>query len=151
MSRFRSSPQTTRVCHRLDLPEVLLNKRPRTREGQRFAPQPEAQPTRAVRPAPGPAPVKPASQEPEVVREAILTLERRLRKLAGALENQEALLLQMRGKGGDPEGVASVYREVQGLVGDHPETRRKVDLMRRIFESNQELRERITSLRRMTE
>ncbi len=102
-------------------------------------------------PAPAPAPVPAPAKADESVKEAIVILERRLLKLAGALEDQETLLSKMRHKEEADPGIASDYRSVQGLGETEPGGERKRELMRRIFESNQELRERITSLRRLAE
>ena len=106
---------------------------------------------RAPQPQPIPIQENPKGKADKSVKDAIVLLERRLLKLAGALEDQESLLLKMR-QGGDVDtGIASTYKEVQGLDESHPEVSRKKELMQKIFQSNQELRERITSLSSLAE
>ena len=43
------------------------------------------------------------------------------------------------------DGVASIFREVQGLNGKGKEVEKKQSLMSRIFDENLKLRERVTS------
>ena len=165
MARFRSNHQGRQVCHRLEMPEVLLRRRTQRALGK---PLGQAKPAPAVAKTPQRAPEPPLPQrvlqplpplgrkaesvrQDEGVQDAIQLLERRLQKLAGALESQEELLLRMRQQESQDAGVASNFRQVQGLPEGAPGSERKQELMRRIFESNQELRERITSLRRLAE
>ncbi len=159
MSRFRSNHHGRQVCHRLEMPEVLRKRRTQRVLGQgspRTGPraavsEPETLPERVLQPLPSLRRKAESVRQDDGVQDAIQLLERRLQKLAGALESQEDLLLRMRQREAADPGVASTFREVQGLAPDAPELERKQELMRRIFESNQELRERITSLRRLAE
>lgn len=69
-------------------------------------------------------------------------LERRLAKLAGALEMTEAeLRATMARKNIDP-GVASIYRTVQGLSAAEEDVELKKEMMSKIFEANLELQKR---------
>ncbi|MDF1838576.1 MAG: hypothetical protein P1V35_11970 [Planctomycetota bacterium] len=156
MNRFRTSTHRQQVCHELKLPEVLRRRREsvsRTRKKTRgrgastpFTDIPEAVAPQAAVPAPAsPRPVPQAKPASDATREAIDLLERRLLKLAGALESQESLLLEMRQGPVEDTGLASTFRSVQGLQDGESELKRKQELMERIFKSNQELRERITS------
>ncbi len=159
MSRFRSNQHGRQVCHRLEMPAVLLKRRTQralersvgANQAQSGTPAPEPLPQHTLQPVPRAERKAQALRQDEGVQDAIQLLERRLQKLAGALESQEDLLLRMRQQESHDPGVASSFREVQGLALDAPGGERKQELMRRIFESNQELRERITSLRRLAE
>ncbi len=69
-------------------------------------------------------------------------LERRLSKLAEALEMTEAELRHtMALKNVDP-GVASIYRTVQGLSAAEEDVELKKEMMSKIFEANLELQKR---------
>jgi diguanylate cyclase (GGDEF)-like protein len=69
-------------------------------------------------------------------------LERRVRKLAAMLEMTEAELRRVAElKDVDP-GIASVYRNVQGLSGAERDYEMRKQLMNEIFKANVELRER---------
>ncbi len=160
MSQFRTSTHRQQVCHALQLPEALRKRkqslkqsRGRGRRGHGiagFSDLPQAQPTRerVVRVVPA----SPKVDQPKgSQRDALELMERRLLKLTKALESQESLLLEMRQRGGDDTGLASTFREVQGLPKQDPRFDRKNELMQRIFISNQELRERIISTHKSAE
>ncbi|MBL4770078.1 MAG: hypothetical protein JKY61_02770 [Planctomycetes bacterium] len=160
MSRFRTSTHRQQVCHELQLPEVLRRRREsvhmaakKGRKGPKGAGFTDL-------PTPAPAPIEPpaarqpvavAAPSPDPTRQAIEILERRLLKLAGALQSQESLLLELRQGPVEDTGVASTFRQVQGLNGGESAYQRKKELMEKIFESNQELRERITSSHNLAE
>lgn len=112
-------------------------------------------------PRPAPARPRPASEalptssprridtpEPHVESYPILAtrielLERRIDKLSRALDSIDARLARLEGGGRtSEEGVASVYREVQGLDLDSPNVALKRQLMAAIFEANLALRSR---------
>jgi len=158
MNRFRTSTHRQQVCHELQLPEVLRRRRESAfRQGKKgrgkarstpFTDLPAAPAPQAAAPAPpvvAPRLVPSPKTETDATRGAIEILERRLLKLAGALQSQESLLLEMRQGPEEDNGLASTFRGVQGLQGGESEFKRKQELMERIFNSNQELRERITS------
>jgi hypothetical protein len=70
-------------------------------------------------------------------------LERRIAKLVASLEANESLLESVIvAKAGDP-GVASRYREVQGLDEHASEYSRRAAIMERIFEANVELQKQV--------
>ncbi|MCB9906849.1 MAG: hypothetical protein H6830_03955 [Planctomycetes bacterium] len=151
MSRFRSTFHGRQVCHRLELPEVLRHRRRRQapdRRQERREPGTVAESTHGWLEPMGVA-LGPLSDG--ALQETIGILEKRLLKLTGALEDQESLLAQMRQQKGAEPGLASTFRAVQGLNPGQTALELKRTLMRRIFESNQELRERITSLHRLAE
>lgn len=77
-------------------------------------------------------------------RQQVGLLERRLRKLTDVLEHQEALLARMSSGPEIDTGVASVYREVQGLDDSVPEAERKREMMQQIFQANMQLRESVS-------
>ena len=68
-------------------------------------------------------------------------LERRLAKLNRSLEISEAALRELAGRKSLDDGLASIYRTVQGLSGDEPDADRKRQLLAEIFRANAELRE----------
>ncbi len=69
-------------------------------------------------------------------------LKRRLQKVTRALEDTERELHQVRRAKAADTGIASVYREVQGLDEHDPLYGRKHELMVSIFEANRRLLER---------
>lgn len=76
-------------------------------------------------------------------QDRIKNLERRLAKLSRTLGmTEEELKRVMRLKNIDP-GMASIYREVQGLSADDDNVELKQELMSKIFEANLELRRSI--------
>lgn len=135
----------------MQLPEVLRRRREKASRrdkkgrGRVRTPQITDLPPEPAPQPPQPKLVSEAAPVSDPTREAIDILERRLLKLAGALQSQESLLLEMRQGPVEDTGLASTFREVQGLHGGESEFQRKQELMERIFKSNQQLRERITS------
>lgn len=85
-----------------------------------------------------------APAEEKASQRQIDLLERRLAKMARLLEAKEQEVAMVGAAPGE-QGVASVFREVQGLEGSGEEVRRKKDLMSRIFEANLDLRKQIIS------
>ena len=76
-------------------------------------------------------------------RHQIQLLERRLRKMMLLLEQQEQEIPS--GRGLEDHGVASEFREVQGLDTADAQAEHKKTLMESIFRENVKLRERVTS------
>lgn len=77
--------------------------------------------------------------------ERIAMLERRVTKLLAALHDTEEKLVKVaRSRSLDADGLASIYREVQGLAGDEKDFELKKKLMAAIFEANVELRRALT-------
>ncbi len=74
-------------------------------------------------------------------------LQRRLAKVKGLLQEREDQLRRLDSAGGVEVGLASIYREVQGIVDKGPEAERKRELMTSIFEANQELHEKLRAAR----
>jgi hypothetical protein len=71
----------------------------------------------------------------------IAMLERRVTKLLEALHQTEEKLVKVaNARSLDADGLASIYREVQGLAGDEKDFELKKKLMAAIFEANVELR-----------
>ncbi len=66
-------------------------------------------------------------------------LERRLSKLSDSLSSTEQVLTRIAQTGAPDEGIASIYRGVQGLSDDEPEGERKQEMMSQIFQANLEL------------
>ncbi len=76
-------------------------------------------------------------------RRQIDTLERRIQKLTHSLGMTESELKRaLTAKNVDP-GVASLYRNVQGLSADDVQQELKKELMSKIFQANLELRKQI--------
>ena len=117
----------------------------RTQAAASTAAQAQA-PPRAAPPAVTP-PVAPrlVVEEPadeERAFDASELLHRRLTKLTRELERAETEIARLRARvGRDAAGLASIYREVQGLSEDAPLAELKRSLMARIFEANVELRD----------
>lgn len=76
-------------------------------------------------------------------RHQIQLLERRLRKMTLLLEQQGQEISS--GRGLEDHGVASEFREVQGLDSADAQAEHKKTLMESIFRENVKLRERVTS------
>jgi hypothetical protein len=70
-------------------------------------------------------------------------LDRRIEKLARALEDTEGRLKGMIAAGGPDPGVASVYRAVQGLAADDPRAEQKKALLQNVFLESLELKRRL--------
>jgi hypothetical protein len=69
-------------------------------------------------------------------------LQRRIRKLTDSLETTETRLSQVAAMKDVEEGIASVYRDVQGLQGDGEDTAKKKELMAGIFAANMQLQKK---------
>lgn len=88
-------------------------------------------------------------QPPTVVTEEsgsrVVMLEKRLAKLNAALDEANSMLDRLRATKGSAsdDGVASVYKEVQGLSGAEQKFEERSNLMRAIFQLNLELRQEI--------
>ena len=68
-------------------------------------------------------------------------LQRRLTKLVTELEKAEAEIARLRAQvAREGEGLASIYREVQGLSEDAASAELKREMMARLFEANLALR-----------
>lgn len=80
-----------------------------------------------------------AGEESE--RREIERLERRISKLAHSLERSEALVERLRREVERPEGIASEFREVQGLDPSEPRAAEKRGLLEEVFRWNVELRD----------
>ncbi|MGD2018416.1 MAG: diguanylate cyclase [Planctomycetota bacterium] len=69
----------------------------------------------------------------------LLQLNRRIAKLTRSLESTEEEIARLRAAGSQDEGVASVYREVQGLESGDTRSDLKRELMGEIFKANLDL------------
>lgn len=107
---------------------------------------------RAPAAAPGPQPPAapvPAGLDPQreaAFRREIELLERRLRKMNGLLEDREDQLRKLVTSGRVDSGLASLYREVQGIADDSPMAETKREMMSSIFEANRKLQRRLREL-----
>jgi hypothetical protein len=145
------------------------DRRRRTDVATEPPPPPEPGPARQIfalgatpppRPAPAPAPapervreelppLSPAERDELLLaqqrehKQEVENLERRISKLTAMLEKTEGdLRLMASVKAGD-EGVASIYKTVQGLSEEETALELKKDLMQKIFEANMELKQAI--------
>jgi len=73
---------------------------------------------------------------------SLLQLNRRIEKLTRSLETTEAEVARLRAAGVEDDGVASVYREVQGLDSGENRADLKRELMGEIFKANLDLQSR---------
>ena len=73
---------------------------------------------------------------------SLLQLNRRIEKLTRSLETTEAEVARLRSAGVEDTGVASVYREVQGLDSGENRADLKRELMGEIFKANLDLQSR---------
>ncbi len=73
---------------------------------------------------------------------SLLQLNRRIEKLTRSLETTEAEVARLRSAGVEDAGVASVYREVQGLDSGENRADLKRELMGEIFKANLDLQSR---------
>lgn len=157
MTRFRTTSTSARVVHLVELPPRPIRRRGTVHQGPqpaRTAPEEPAPQLRVVQmqPAAPPAPEAPAEKRRQApadnqgdpYRQQVGLLERRLRKLTQVLEQQEAMLARMESGPAEETGLASVYREVQGLKEGGKGGKRKREMMQKIFEANIELRKSIT-------
>jgi 16S rRNA G1207 methylase RsmC len=74
-----------------------------------------------------------------------MRLERRLSKVKALLELRESELQRLVVAGEVDSGVASIYREAQGLQAESELGQRKREMMALIFEANQELQRKLAS------
>jgi len=72
-------------------------------------------------------------------------LERRINKLTHALGVTEEELQRIAAMKGVDLGVASIYRNVQGLTDESQDKERKKEMMKTIFQANFELKKHLTS------
>lgn len=112
------------------LAEELLQRAAREIEEERQAMQAEA--------ASAPVAESDASKEAEYQRE-IDMLRRRVSKLTSSLGSTEREIQRLRRLKTSDDGVASIYRDVQGLEVDDERGEMKRELMSRIFEANLDL------------
>jgi GGDEF domain-containing protein len=82
----------------------------------------------------------PPLEETGPTSETIEILQRRVRKLANALEEAEVEIAALRGEQAEA-GVASIYRTVQGLSPDEAFIDLKRKLMSDIYEANRQLQQ----------
>ncbi|MEL6431146.1 MAG: hypothetical protein AAFU73_02470 [Planctomycetota bacterium] len=154
MANFKTPKNGGNVVHRIELP-VRSRRRRSGGRGDRPAPEtrviiqrvpaepePRAAQSRPTPPAPRAA--RPGPLQDSQARRQIEVLERRLAKMARLLEDRDQLLAGRQTPAED-EGVASIYREVQGIQGRTAEVKQKKALMSKIFEANLDLRKRIIS------
>ena len=83
----------------------------------------------------------PPSADEETLRN-LDVLERRAAKLERALHDARAALAYVSGLEHVDAGVASIYRQVQGLAADDPRREQKAGALEKIFRANLELRQR---------
>lgn len=86
------------------------------------------------------APAELSSEREARYQREIDTLQRRIAKLSSSLGLTEQELLRIRALKGIDDGVASIYRDVQGLSMDDIRAELKKELMSKIFEANLDLR-----------
>jgi hypothetical protein len=84
---------------------------------------------------------RPGTLDPRDV--ALDRLERRVHKLLEALEQSERALAHALHSRAIDDGVASIYRVVQGLSGDEAHLEQKRAMMSEIFSANIELKARL--------
>ncbi|MBI4577785.1 MAG: hypothetical protein HY722_16110 [Planctomycetes bacterium] len=66
-------------------------------------------------------------------------LERRIQKLTQGLEQTERALVSLRERGEEDPGVASIYRQVQGLSTTASDFARRREMLKDIFQQNLQL------------
>lgn len=76
------------------------------------------------------------SQARVAQKERIENLERRITKLRGNLANAESLLATVQDRQADDPGLASVYREIQGLKSSDDRYENKKKLLEEVFNQN---------------
>lgn len=90
----------------------------------------------ALRRRPGP--------ESETSGAKVEVLERRIRKLNASLDEAQEMLIRLRENRDQEEaGVASMFKEAQGLRGTEKDFEQRRDLMKEIFQINLDLRSEI--------
>lgn len=70
--------------------------------------------------------------------------ERRIQKLTQSLETTEQELVRLAKMKNVEEGIASIYRTVQGITGDDAQGEAKREMMQDLFEANLALRDQIS-------
>jgi len=95
-------------------------------------------------PAPAPLPASLSSEQEGEYRRQIDNLERRIEKLNHMLAKTEEDLARMAHMRSLDPGVASIYREVQGLSPEDEARALKKELMLKIFEANMELKQAVS-------
>lgn len=88
----------------------------------------------------------PPSADEETLRN-LDVLERRAAKLERALHDARAALAYVSGLEHVDPGLASIYRQVQGLAHDDPRREQKAGALEKIFRANLELRQRESDAR----
>ncbi len=164
MPEFRSPTRGGNLVHRIDIPG--LGKSKSNRRDQRLVGRRRSQSAPA---SPAPAPAPPAAKplpayvlpkapaqpapaakkagerlEDSQARKQIDVLERRLAKMAKLLDQRDVEIVS-RSRQEEDNGVASIYRNVQGLKEAGEDGKQKKALMSSIFEANLKLREMVTS------
>ncbi|MEM1448157.1 MAG: GGDEF domain-containing protein [Planctomycetota bacterium] len=81
----------------------------------------------------------PPGEDPEAFKREIDQLHRRIAKLTASLETTEQEITRLRSLKTVDDGVASVYREVQGLEDGDARSEIKKELMGEIFRANMDL------------
>ena len=91
-----------------------------------------------------------AARRDQAVEHALLTergktdlLERRVAKMRAELAALERTMIELERRAAIDPGVASIYRDVQGLADAEPERDVKQALMQQIFEANLALQHRV--------
>jgi hypothetical protein len=74
-------------------------------------------------------------------RAEVELLERRIAKLMETLDATERELRALARRQTEPDGIASIYREVQGIGEEDSRFKMKAALMEKILQANLELRE----------
>ena len=87
----------------------------------------------------------PTPQDPGTFKREIEQLQRRIAKLTGSLETTEQEITRLRSLKGVEDGVASVYRDVQGLESSDARSEMKDELMGEIFRANLHLQGKRTA------
>ena len=78
-------------------------------------------------------------------RKQVDLLERRLAKVNGLLENNELEIKRLRRLKTADTGVASKFKDVQGIADDDQNAEAKKEMMSQIFSANLKLHQRISS------
>jgi len=81
----------------------------------------------------------PTGEDPAAFKREIEQLHRRIAKLNGSLATTEQEITRLRSLKSVDDGVASVYRDVQGLEDGEARSEIKKELMSEIFRSNMDL------------
>ncbi|HRV81176.1 MAG: diguanylate cyclase [Planctomycetes bacterium] len=95
-----------------------------------------------ARAEPVPAPVGIEDDKERAYQREIDNLQRRIAKLTQSLGVTEQEILRLQSMKDVDEGIASLYRNVQGLGGDSARAELKKDLMSAIFKANLDLQRR---------